>query len=361
MSTAFAEQTFDQQRAEAFSGRMLEMINDGFVTLMTSIGHQTGLFDVLADLPASTSAEIAAAAKLDERYVREWLGCMVVGKIVEYDRERKTYWLPAEHAASVTRAAGPDNLAFLAQYVALLGSVEEGIVDCFRNGGGLPYSAYPRFQSLQAEETARIYDAALVDRILPLVPGLIAKLERGIDVADVGTGCGHAINVAAAAFPKSNFTGYDFSHEGILAGRAEARERGLPNARFEVRDAATLDVEGAYDLITAFDAIHDQVKPREVLRRIARALEPGGVFLMADIAAATELAENVDNPIAPVMYAVSCMHCMTVSLSAGGEGLGAMWGREKALELLAEAGFTDVTVTQIAGDIMNDYYIARRG
>lgn len=360
MSTVYAEQTFDQQRADTFAARMLETINHGFVTLMISIGHQTGLFDVMADLPPSTSVEIAKIALLEERYVREWLGSMVVGRIVEYDRQTTTYWLPKEHAVSVTRDAGPDNVAFFSQYVALLGTVEEGIVDCFRNGGGLPYAAYPRFQALQAEETARVYDAALVERILPLVPGLVEKLERGIAVADVGTGCGHAVNVAASAFPKSSFTGYDFSSEGILAGRAEARERGLANARFEMKDAATLDVEGAYDLITAFDAIHDQVHPREVLRRIARALVPGGVFLMADIAAASELADNIGNVIAPTMFTVSCMHCMTVSLSAGGEGLGAMWGKEKALELLAEAGFTNVAVTQVEGDIFNNYFIARK-
>jgi len=360
MSTVLAEQTFDTARAEAFGGRIFGLLNDAAISLMVSIGHQTGLYDKLANLPPSTSDDIANAASLDERYVREWLGAMVTSRIVEYDADARTYALPAEHAATLTRAAGVDNLAFFAQYIAVLANVEQQLVDCFKNGGGVPYAQYPRFQAVQAEESARVFDATLISRTLPLVDGIIDRLNDGIAVADVGTGSGHAINVMAQAFPLSSFTGYDFSAEGIAAGRAEARALGLANARFEMRDVATIDAVEAYDLVTAFDAIHDQVRPREVLKRIAASLRPGGVFLMADIAASTDLAQNLDNPIAPLMFTVSAMHCMTVSLSAGGEGLGAMWGKEKALELLREAGFDAIEVAQVPGDIMNNYFIARR-
>jgi 2-polyprenyl-3-methyl-5-hydroxy-6-metoxy-1,4-benzoquinol methylase len=358
MSTVFADETFDTQRAEAFAGRMMEMLNLGALSLMTSIGHQTGLFDTISELPPSTSAEIAKAASLNERYVREWLGAMVTSRVIEYDQLTGTYWLPPEHAASLVRASGADNLASIAQYVPILAGVEQPLLECFRNGGGLSYSYYPRFQEVQAEETARVFDTTLVQRTLPLVPGLIEKLENGIAVADVGTGSGHAVNVMAQAFPLSSFTGYDFSSEGIAVGRSVARKLGLANARFELRDVATLDADEAYDLITAFDAIHDQVHPRRVLSRIFAALKPGGVFLMADIAAATELADNVDHPIATWLYTISSMHCMTVSLSAGGEGLGTMWGKDKAVELLREAGFAFIDVTQVEGDFINNYFIA---
>lgn len=359
MSTVALTDDFDPGRAEAFASRMLEIINSGSLALMTSIGHQTGLFDTLAGLPPSTSAEIATAAGLQERYVREWLGAMVVGRIVEYDGTTRRYWLPAEHVPSVTRSGGIDNLAFFTQYVTLLSSVEQGIIDCFRNGGGLPYSAYPRFQKVQAEETARVYDASLVDRILTLAPGIVERLREGIAVADVGTGCGHAVNVMARAFPRSTFTGYDISAEGVSAGRGEAREMGLENVRFEVKDLAELDAASSYDLITAFDTIHDQVKPRVVLQNIGRALRPGGVLLMADIAAATDLTGNLDHPLGATLYTISCTHCMTVSLAHGGEGLGAMWGKEMALEYLAAAGFGSVDVKQVDGDPINLYFIAR--
>ncbi|MGH9458616.1 MAG: class I SAM-dependent methyltransferase [Thermoanaerobaculia bacterium] len=357
---AETEDLFDEQKAEAFGGHMVAILNYGALNIPISLGHQTGLFDAMAELPPSTSEEIAAAAGLDERYVREWLGAMVTGKIVEYDGETKRYVLPPEHAPFVSRAGGVDNLAFFTQYLALIGNVERRLVDAFRNGGGVAYEHYPDFQRLQAEETARVFDAKLVGTILPLVPGLVERLGEGIQVADVGCGAGHAINVMAKAFPKSSFTGYDFSSDGIALGRAEARKVGLENARFELRDVATLEAEGAYDLVTAFDAIHDQVRPREVLRRIARALRPGGLFLMADMKASSDLAKNVDHPFGPLLFTYSVAHCMTVSLAHGGEGLGAMWGEEKALELLREAGFTTVDVREIEGDPLNSYYIARR-
>jgi len=178
---------------------------------------------------------------------------------------------------------------------------------------------------------------------------------------DIGCGQGHSINLMARAFSNSRFTGYDFSEDGVAAGRAEADSWGLTNARFNVKDVSTLDEPASYDLITAFDAIHDQAQPTKVLRAIAEALRPDGVFLMVDIAASSNLHENLDHPLAPMLYAVSTMHCMTVSLALDGEGLGTMWGEQLARQKLAEAGFTKVEAKQVAGDIMNHYYIATKG
>jgi 2-polyprenyl-3-methyl-5-hydroxy-6-metoxy-1,4-benzoquinol methylase len=121
-----------------------------------------------------------------------------------------------------------------------------------------------------------------------------------------------------------------------------------------------LDAPGEYDFITAFDSIHDQAQPAEVLRRIARALKPNGVFLMVDIAASSNLEENIDHLVGPYLYTVSTMHCMTVSLALDGEGLGTAWGEQKALQMLADTGFTKVEVKQIESDPFNNYYIATR-
>jgi 2-polyprenyl-3-methyl-5-hydroxy-6-metoxy-1,4-benzoquinol methylase len=133
---------------------------------------------------------------------------------------------------------------------------------------------------------------------------------------------------------------------------------GLTNTRFEVRDVATLDGSEKFDLITVFDAVHDQAQPRRVLKGIHDSLKPDGVFLCSDIAASSKLEENMENPMAPVMYTVSTFHCMTVSLALGGEGLGTMWGTQKALELFSEAGFTNTEVKSVEGDMMNAYYVA---
>jgi SAM-dependent methyltransferase len=352
---------FDQVKAEDFAERMVSVLNEGAIALMTSIGHRTGLFDAMAGLPPSTSEQIASAANLDERYVREWLGAMVVGRILAHDPEEGTYTLPAEHAAFLTRAASPDNIAAFAQYIPLLGSVEDGVVESFKHGGGVPYSAFPRFHEVMAEDSGQTVLPALTEHILPLVPGLIERLKEGIDVLDVGCGSGRALNLMARAFPNSRFVGYDLSEEAIARARTEAEEHATTNVHFQVKDAATLDEEARYDLITTFDAVHDQAKPAAVLKGIANALKEDGVYLMQDIAGSSHHHNNINHPIGPFLYTISCMHCMTVSLAQDGEGLGAMWGEEKAKEMLEKAGFNKVEVEQLPHDFQNYYYIATKG
>lgn len=355
------EETIDRAKAEAFGERLLGAVNEASLVLMASVGHRTGLFDAMAGLEPATSDEIASAAGLEERYVREWLGAMVTARVVEYDPEGGTYRLPPEHAAALTRAAGPDNLGPFAGYIPILAAVEDEVVECFRNGGGVPYSSYPRLQEALLEDSGTIADATLLDVVLPLVDGLVDRLHEGIDVADIGCGAGHALNLMARAFPNSRFAGYDISEQGIEMGRREAAETGLENVRFEVLDLVELDRADSLDLITAFDVIHDQAHPAEVLDRVAAALRPDGTFLMVDSAASSRLEENLDHPIGPTLYTISTMHCMTVSLAAGGAGLGTVWGEQLALEMLADAGFNRVEVKQIEGDFFNNYYVARGG
>src|SRR5262245_28517801 len=185
-----------------FAERMGRMMNDAALVLMVRVGHRTGLFDVMAAMPAATSAEIAARAGLNERYVREWLGAMTTGRIVDHDGAAGSFSLPVDHAACLTRAAGVDNLAVQAQYVGLLALVEDQIVDCFRHGGGVPYSAFPKFHAVMAEDSGAVRDATLIGVTLPLIPELVDRLGQGIDVADIGCGSGHAVNLMAAAFPR---------------------------------------------------------------------------------------------------------------------------------------------------------------
>ena len=350
----------DQAKTESFADRMLNILNDGALALMTSMGHRTGLFDVMSELPPSTSDRIAGAAGLNERYVREWLGAMVTGGFIEYDPGQATYHLPPEHAASLTRSATPDNIAAFAQYIPLMGTVEDQVVACFKKGGGVPYSAFGRFHEVMAEDSGQTVVAALVDSILPLVPGLIDEPKSGIEVLDVGCGAGRALNLMAEAFPKSRFTGYDISEEATATGRAAAEQQGLKNVRFEVRDVTALDAFEQYQLITAFDAIHDQAKPDKVLQEIAKALHPSGTFLMQDIAASSQVQNNIDHPVGPLLYTLSCMHCMTVSLAENGAGLGTMWGEELARAMLQEAGFTKIEVEKLPHDFQNIYYIIKK-
>ena len=360
MTDSPTEPKIDKADADAFQKRMFGLVNDGGLALSVSIGHRTGLYDTMASLPPSTSTEIAEAAGLNERYVREWLGAMVTGGIVDYHPPIGAYSLPAERAASLTRAAGPGNLASLTQFIALLGQVETKIVDCVQNGGGVPYSEYPEFHALMREISGATFDATLIPVTLPLVEGLPEQLEAGIDVADIGCGAGHAVCVMAEAYPKSTFVGFDFSEEAIAMARDEAEEKGLSNARFQVADASQLDGSYQADLVTVFDAVHDQAQPAAMLDSVFRTLKPGGTFLCVDVAASSHVGENIDHLLGPFMYTVSCMHCMSVSLAYEGVGLGAMWGVQKARAMFADAGFVGLEVKKVEGDMINNYYITKR-
>jgi SAM-dependent methyltransferase len=165
----------------------------------------------------------------------------------------------------------------------------------------------------------------------------------------------------AQAFPASRFTGIDFSDEGLSVGAAEARALGLTNATFLQADVAELDAADAYDVITAFDSIHDQAQPVRVLHNIYRALRPDGVLLMVDIKASSRLEDNIGAPLAAYLYTVSTMHCMSVSLGLDGAGLGTCWGRQLATSMLADAGFGGVHAHEIESDPFNLYYVARKG
>jgi 2-polyprenyl-3-methyl-5-hydroxy-6-metoxy-1,4-benzoquinol methylase len=354
------KQDYNNSKAEEFASKMFQFLNSGMLSLMISIGYKTGLFDIIAQLKPSTSQEISQASKLNERYIREWLGAMVTGNIIEYDPLTEKYFLPKEHSAFLTRKSGIDNLAVLAQYVSLMGNVEDKIVECFRNGGGLPYSEYPKFQQLQAEETARIFDSMLTNQVLPLIPDINNRLNDGIRVLDIGCGRGRAVNLMGKAFSRSKFTGCDISHEGILSAKEEAKNMGLTNVQFEIKDALLVEELGKFDLITAFDTIHDQVQPTKVLKAINASLNNDGFFLMQDIAASSKVEKNIDSILAPTLYTISTMHCMSVSLAFDGEGLGTMWGKELAVNKLTEAGFKDIKIKNVEGDIMNYYYVSRK-
>jgi ubiquinone/menaquinone biosynthesis C-methylase UbiE len=350
------------ERAEAFAERLVDVLNDAAVALMISVGHRTGLLDALAASGATTSEELAGAAGLEERYVRECLAALTVGGVVEHDAEEGRFFLPPEHAAWLTRESAPNNFAVSMQWLAVLGAVEDDVVRCFREGGGVPYERFDRFHEVMAEESEQTVLARLFSDILPLLPGGLERLEAGVRVLDLGCGRGRALIRMAERFPRSTFVGYDLSAEAIADARAAADELGLRNIELVVRDLRSFDADAepeAFDIVTTFDAVHDQPWPLVLLRGIRRTLKPGGAYLMQDIDGSSHIHENVGHVMGPFLYTISCMHCMTVSLAQGGEGLGTLWGEQKARALLAEAGFGTVEVNRLEHDIMNAYFVSQ--
>lgn len=341
---------------DAFAEKLLQILNNGVTGLMISIGHRTGLFDVMADSQARTSSQLAREAGLQERYVREWLGAMVASRIAVRDAEADTYVLPAEHAQVLSRENPSSNMAVFAQYLPGLAQVEEQILECFRTGGGVPYEAYPRFHDVMMEDSGQSIVPIMVEKVVPLMPGLHKRLESGIDVLDIGCGRGLALLKLAETYPRSRFAGYDLSSAAVDYAAREAGRRGLSNVRFVQRDLTQWNEPGAFDWITALDAIHDQARPDLVLAAIRRALRPGGYFLMQDIDASSEPNDNIDHPLGAMLYGISCLHCMTVSLAQNGMGLGAVWGIQRAQDMLREAGFGEIRIHRFEHDVQNAYF-----
>ncbi len=348
----------DKEKAQRFARKLLDIYTGSVLTQLIDIGAGTGLFE--AATAGGTSEEIATRAGLNERYVREWLGAMTTGGLVVHDSAAGTYSLPAEHSLLLTPGS-PRNLAPMGQLLDNLVMHLPSIAGCVRHGGGIPESAYwPELHAGLDVIWRAIYDEQLVSGFLGLDLRILERLESGCRVADVGCGTGHAVNVMAKHFPKSEFVGFDTSSPAIAKAIEESRSLGYRNAHFEVLDVGQLPTEPGFDLITAFDVIHDLAHPHGALRRIAKALRPAGIFLMMEFKFSSHPDRNVGNPFAPLYYGLSLLHCVPVSLAEAGTGLGVIWGTERARKDLAEAGFSEVALYDSPRP-QNCVYICRTG
>ncbi|MBE9563859.1 MAG: class I SAM-dependent methyltransferase [Proteobacteria bacterium] len=350
----------DAREAEAFMERTAEMINAGAETIMISIGHRSGLFDVMAVLGYNTSQEIANSASLAERYVREWLAVMVTAGIVLYEPNNKTYHLPKSHAACLTRGAEMGNMAVYAQFIPMMGAVQEHTLQCLESGGGTNYHDYPCFHKVMSEDSEQSVVSSLFDVLLPLINGIDEQLHTGINVLDAGCGKGLALIALAQHYPHSHFIGYDLSEEAIAEATHLAQTRNLNNIEFAVKDLYGFNESEQYDLITSFDAIHDQRDPQGLVKGIQQALRPSGVYLMQDIGGSAHLENNMDFPMASLLYTISCTHCTPISIGQGGEGLGTMWGWETAQTMLENAGLTSIERHVLPHDPMNVWFVSRK-
>lgn len=356
---------------EAASQKLVDILNFGALNLAMAIGYRTGLFDVLDtfDAPQTISC-IAEKAGLNFRYIKEWLGIMATSGVVEVfkgDGNESRFYLPKAHGDLITRRAGSSNLGVYMQEIPLLITCAmEAVVEGFYTGEGINYEHYPKFQAFMSELANAKHRRILVDQFLPSVDNgkLVRRLKGGIRVCDLGCAEGVALCLMAEAFPRSQFFGLDLAEEALQVARQEAQRQQLTNVRFLHLDAASLkgnaEFRELFDYVTAFDAIHDQTKPLEALEGIYSILADGGLFSMIDIAARTNMEDNMEHPMGPFLYTVSLMHCMPVGLVDGGAGLGMMWGLEKAEEMLGQAGFQQVEVIEMPYDPFNLHFFCRK-
>jgi Methyltransferase domain len=349
--------TPNREQAGVFLDKLKASYQGAMLTMLLDVGHRTGLLIAAAQAP-STSSELAAATGLSERHIREWASGLAVGGVLTYNAASQQFTFPAEHAMWLT-GNRYTNLAPVAGMVIGLAPRADEVIEAMRTGGGVPYESYrPHFTHAMDQVGRARYDALLVKAYLPNAPGLTERLRAGVTVADVGCGTGHCLNLMAQAFPNSTFTGYDFSDEAVALARVEAGGMGLTNAKFEVADVRSLPADN-FDVVFAFDAIHDQADPVGVLAQIRAAIRVDGEFFMVDIRASSYLEDNIGESGNVIIYGTSLFHCMEVSLAQGGAGLGTAWGKQLATSMLHDAGFADVVIHDIEADPSNCIYVCR--
>ena len=340
-AAAAAPATFDQDKANAFLGKMIGDIGATLSGALVIIGDRLGLYRALAEQGPLSSAELARATGTHERYVREWLANQAASGYLEYDPAGHTFALPPEHRPVLADETSPVLLCGLYQIAQTMYADEPAISEAFKTGRGYGWHEHDARLFAATERFFRPgYNAHLVPDWIPALDGVDAKLRGGAKVADVGCGLGTSTIVMAQAYPASRFVGFDYHDGSIAAAREAAQRAGVSDrVRFEVATAQSFPGSG-YDFITCFDCIHDMGDPVGAATRIREALAPDGTFMMVEPFANDRLEENL-NPVGRVFYAASTILCTPSSLAQDvGLGLGAQAGEARMRAIFTEGGFT---------------------
>ncbi len=330
------------------------------VSLMIHFGVRLGLYRALAAVDDASSAELAEQTGLAERWVREWLLGQAAAGLLDHDAGR----FRLTDAGVAVLADDQGSLAFSAGAFAEPPTAPEviaGLTDAFRTGVGLSYDQRGPAAAHQTELMLGPWvRLALVPTLLPRLDGVVAKLEAGAAVADVGCGAGTALVAMAEHFPASRFVGYDNSHHAIARARANVAAAGTPNVELHDADGSRLPEEPTYDLVLTFDCLHDMTHPDQVAAAIGRAIRPDGTWLIKDIRCGDTFEDNARNPMLAMMYGLSIAGCMSSATSEpGGAALGTLGLPPSRMEqLVRDAGFTRF-VTHDIDDPANLYYEVR--
>ncbi len=347
------------EQAQQLAMRVVSDMGGAFTMALAYIGDRLGLYQTMRRSGPVTSDQLAAMAGLNERYEREWLRAMVASEYLEYDPETELYMMTPEQASVLADEDSPFFVGGGFQLTAPSIYNTPRVMEAFRNGGGVSYHEMSEDISRGIERVFRPgYLHFLVNTWIPAVEGLQAKMEMGALVADVGCGRGQSTVQMAKAFPKSRFVGVDYHAHSVEAAEQLAARNGLSNAMFVRASAEDMPAEDLYDVVCSFDCIHDMPNPQAVVERIYATMADDAVWLWGEPNASHEAHEN-RNPIGRHFHAVSPMHCMTVSLAAGGAGLGTVIGEKGARELAAEAGFTRFKRLAIE-DPFNQFFDVRK-
>ena len=330
----------DEGKLNQLIGQMLSDLGGASSVAMVRMGDALGLYGTLHAKGAMTAAELAAAAGVHERYVREWLSHQAASNYLSYDPATRTFALSDEQAMVFAAADSPVNLMGGFDLMAAMLDNQPKVERAFRTGGGVAWGDQAGCMFCAVARFFRPgYHNNLVGAWLPALDGVVAKLERGAKVADIGCGHGWSTVLMAKAFPNSYFVGYDFHPASIDAAAAHALSHGVTrNARFEVGTAKDFPARGL-DLVTCFDCLHDMGDPAGAAAHIRESLKRDGTWMIVEPMAGDSLEQNL-NPVSRLYYAASTMICIPTSLSQDvGTALGAQAGEAKLREVLASGGF----------------------
>jgi 2-polyprenyl-3-methyl-5-hydroxy-6-metoxy-1,4-benzoquinol methylase len=328
------------EKLNALMGRMVGDLGAIGTGALVVLGDRLGLFKAMREVGRLTAAELAARTGTHERYIREWLSGQAAAAYIEYDAGTDQFYLTPEQEMVFADEESPAFMAGAFEVMASLWIDEPKISAAFRSGTGVGWHDHSACLFRGTERFFRPgYNANLITSWLPALDGVVAKLQRGAQVADVGCGHGASTVLMARAFPRSHFTGFDYHAPSIERARKSAEEAGVVgNTRFEVSPAKSYP--GTYDLVTFFDCLHDMGDPVGASAHVCQSLKAEGTWMIVEPFAHDHLSKNL-NPVGRVFFAASTMICTPASLSQEvGLGLGAQAGEAKLRQVVTAGGFT---------------------
>jgi 2-polyprenyl-3-methyl-5-hydroxy-6-metoxy-1,4-benzoquinol methylase len=361
MTTGAYDQKIDRNKVKKTVEHVFGFLGGAVVSGMIYLGDRLGLYKALEGAGPVTSEELARKTGLHERWLREWLQGQATAGLLDYKGDGRFELSPetalvlANESSSAFAAGG---FCALPQQMAVL----EQLPESFKTGLGLPYDALGPEGARGVERMAAPwFRAHLVPKVLPQLDGVVAKLEAGAKVADVGCGAGAAMIEVAKAYPHSQFHGYDISQHALERAEENKAQAGVRNVTFHNAAVDPLPQDASFDFITTFDCLHDMAHPSPVIQAIYKALKRDGVWLIADINSLPTFEENLsNNPFAHMWYGFSVLCCMSSALSEpGGAGLGTLGFTEPvAHKMVTDAGFTHFRRLDFNNPI-NAYYEVR--
>ncbi|XP_041463359.1 uncharacterized S-adenosylmethionine-dependent methyltransferase Rv2258c-like [Lytechinus variegatus] len=342
-----------EESLERFSDRLGQIIENGLTCLSIAFGVKSGLFDVLVENHPTpmTSQELADAASMKERYVREWLGAMAGARIVLLDPATQRFHIPGQTLDAFKKWTPQNQLVLATKGIPFLSEVFNDMLEVVKKEGpiGLPFTKAKSFTEFESDASGWFYKKQLIQVFIPSIPTLQTKLSEGIKMLDVGCGRGVATRILAGQFPRSQFVGIDFGEDNMKIAREFAKNENLKNVEYHNLDAAKLPEEWTctFDYVFFYNVLHDLARPDLVLKEVKRVMTSEALMSALEVNASSDMADNIDSPGGAGLYTYSLFHCLPVSCNTPGSlGLGTAWGKEAATEFLKEHGFKIESITE---------------